>query len=175
MLARGGADVTPAQATEGIGKTAWQALNERVAGRTVPSADFKYVTQEAQEAARKAGIKSVTPDLAASIRQREAMSKPFYEASDKTIVPLDAPMISLFERMPKGTLEKAAEIAKIEKSATEKRIIKRIYNKLNLFDRLLFWLYNKTEAKLKSKIEVKFPQTIDGEIVVRVYHKEYGV
>jgi hypothetical protein len=115
MLARGGADVTPAQATEGIGKTAWQALNERVAGRTVPSADFKYVTQEAQEAARKAGIKSVTPDLAASIRQREAMSKPFYEASDKTIVPLDAPMISLFERMPKGTLEKAAEIAKIEK------------------------------------------------------------
>jgi hypothetical protein len=115
MLARGGADVTPAQATEGIGKTAWQALNERVAGRTVPSADFKYVTQEAQEAARKAGIKSVTPDLAASIRQREAMSKPFYEAADKTIVPLDAPMISLFERMPKGTLEKAAEIAKIEK------------------------------------------------------------
>jgi hypothetical protein len=115
MLARGGADVTPAQATEGIGKTAWQALNERVAGRTVPAADFKYITQEAQEAARKAGIKSVTPDLAASIRQREAMSKPFYEASDKTIVPLDAPMISLFERMPKGTLEKAAEIAKIEK------------------------------------------------------------
>jgi hypothetical protein len=43
------------------------------------------------------------------------MSKPFYEAADKTIVPLDAPMISLFERMPKGTLEKAAEIAKIEK------------------------------------------------------------
>jgi len=114
MLARGGTDVTPAQATEGIGKTAWQALNERVAGRTVPSADFKYITQEAQEAARKAGIKSVTPDLAASIRQREAMSKPLYEAADKAIVPLDAPMISLFDRMPKGTLEKAAEIAKMD-------------------------------------------------------------
>ena len=67
------------------------------------------------------------------------------------------------------------EIAKIEKSATEMRIIKKIYNKLNLFDRLLFWLYNKTEAKLKDKIEVKFPKTIDGNIVVRVYHREYGV
>jgi predicted HAD superfamily Cof-like phosphohydrolase len=35
------------------------------------------------------------------------------------------------------------EIAEIQKKETEKRIIKRIYNKLNLFDRLLFWLYNK--------------------------------
>ena len=67
------------------------------------------------------------------------------------------------------------EIAEIQKTETEKRIIKRIYNKLNLFDRLLFWLYNKAEDKLKNKIEVKFPKTIDGEIVVRVYHKEYGV
>ena len=67
------------------------------------------------------------------------------------------------------------EIAEIQKKETEKRIIKRIYNKLNLFDRLLFWLYNKAEDKLKNKIEVKFPKAIDGEIVVRVYHKEYGV
>jgi hypothetical protein len=114
MLARSGPDVTPAQATEGIGKTAWQALNERVSGRTVSSADFKYITQEAQEAARKAGIKSVTPDLAASIRQREAMSKPFYEAADKAVVTIDDPLRTIFNRLPEGTLNKAAEIAKME-------------------------------------------------------------
>jgi len=114
MLARGGADVTPAQATEGIGRTSWQALNERVAGRTVPSADFKYATQEAQEAARKASIKSVTPDLAASIRQREAISKPFYEAADKAVVPIDSELKVLFDRMPAGTMQKAAEIAKLD-------------------------------------------------------------
>lgn len=114
MLIKQG-DVTAGQALGDSTLPAFQALSERVSARTVPAAKFKFETQDAQEAARLAGIKNVTPDLAASIKNRELVSKPFYEAADKAIVPLDAPMISLFNRMPKGTLEKAAEIAKIEK------------------------------------------------------------
>jgi len=114
MLAKGGNDLSAAQATESVSKPAWQALNERVAGRTVDAAEFKYITQEAQEAARQAGIKKVTPDLAASIRTREQMSKPFYEAADKAIVAIDDPMRVLLNRMPTGTLNKAAEIAKMD-------------------------------------------------------------
>jgi hypothetical protein len=113
MLTKQG-DVTAGQALGDSTLPAFQALSERVSARTVPAAKFKFETQEAQEAARLAGIKNVTPDLAQSIRNRELVSKPFYEAADKAIVPLDAPMISLFDRMPKGTLEKAAEIAKME-------------------------------------------------------------
>lgn len=114
MLTKQG-DVTAGQALGDSTLPAFQALSERVSARTVPAAKFKFETQDAQEAARLAGIKNVTPDLAQSIKNRELISKPFYEAADKAIVPLDAPMITLFDRMPKGTLEKAAEIAKIEK------------------------------------------------------------
>jgi len=115
MLIKGGSDVTPAQATESVGKTSWQALNERVSNRTVSSADVKFATQEAQEAARQQGIKNVTPDLAQSIKDRELMSKPFYDLSDKAVVQLDQAMQTLFGRMPEGTLKKAAEIARMEK------------------------------------------------------------
>lgn len=114
MLLKAGDDVTAGQALGDSTLPAFQALSERVSARTVPAAKFKFTTQEAQEAARLAGIKNVTPDLAQSIKTREVLSKPFYEAADKAIVPLDAPMISLFDRMPKGTLEKAAEIAKMD-------------------------------------------------------------
>jgi hypothetical protein len=113
MLTKQG-DVTAGQALGDSTLPAFQALSERVSARTVPAAKFKFETQEAQEAARLAGIKDITPDLAQSIKTRELVSKPFYEAADKAIVPLDAPMISLFDRIPKGTLEKAAEIAKME-------------------------------------------------------------
>jgi hypothetical protein len=113
MLTKQG-DVTAGQALGDSTLPAFQALSERVSARTVPAAKFKFETQDAQEAARLAGIKNVTPDLAQSIKNRELVSKPFYEAADKAIVSLDAPMISLFDRMPKGTLEKAAEIAKME-------------------------------------------------------------
>lgn len=114
MLLKAGDDVTAGQALSETTLPAFQALSERVSGRTVPAAKFKFMTQEAQEAARRAGIKSVTPDLAKSIKTREVLSKPFYEAADKAVVALDDPMLSLFDRMPKGTLDKAAEIAKMD-------------------------------------------------------------
>lgn len=114
MLIKAGDDVSAGQALGDSTLPAFQALSERVSARTVPAAKFKFTTQEAQEAARLAGIKKVTPDLASSLKTREILSEPFYKASDKAIVALDAPMLNLFDRMPKGTLEKAAEIAKMD-------------------------------------------------------------
>lgn len=114
MLLKAGDDVSAGQALGESTLPAFQALSERVSARTVPAARFKFMTQEAQEAARQAGIKSVTPDLAASIKTREVLSKPFYDAADKAVVALDEPMMGLFDRMPKGTLDKAAEIAKMD-------------------------------------------------------------
>ena len=114
MLARAGDDVTAGQALEGIDKPAFQALAERVGGRTVSSAGAKYTTQEAQEAARRVGIKSVTPDLADSIKMRDQISKPFYEAADKAVVKIDDELKTIFDRMPAGTLKAAADIAKME-------------------------------------------------------------
>ena len=113
MLIKQG-DLTAGQALGDSTLPAFQALSERVSARTVPAAKFKFETQDAQEAARLAGIKNVTPDLAQSIKNRELVSKPFYEAADKAIVPLDDAMVNLFNRMPEGTLKSAAEIAKME-------------------------------------------------------------
>lgn len=67
------------------------------------------------------------------------------------------------------------EIAKIEKQDNEDKIIAKIKNKLNLFDRFLFWLNNKIESNLKKKIEVKFPTKVSGNIIVKVYDEEYIV
>ena len=114
MLARAGDDVTAAQALEGIDKPAFQALAERVSGRTVSAAGSKYTTQEAQEAARRVGIKSVTPNLVESIKMRDQISRPFYEAADKAVVKIDDELKTIFDRMPEGTLKAAAEIAKME-------------------------------------------------------------
>ena len=57
----------------------------------------------------------------------------------------------------------------------EDKIMDKIKNKLNLFDKLLFWLNNKIEANLKKKIEVKFPMRSTGQITVKIYNDEYTV
>ena len=67
------------------------------------------------------------------------------------------------------------ELAAISKQETEDVIVAKIKNKLKLFDRFLFWLDNKIEDRLKKKIEVKFPTTVDGRVIVKVYDEEYAV
>lgn len=114
MLGRAGDDLTAGQALEGIDKPAFQALADRVSGRTVTSAGAKYTTKEAQEAARRVGIQNVTPDLADSIKLRDQISKPFYETADKAVIKIDDELKTIFDRMPADTLTKAAEIAKME-------------------------------------------------------------
>jgi hypothetical protein len=114
MLGRAADDITAGQALEGIDKPAVQALADRVSGRTVTSAGEKYTTKNAQEAARRAGIKNVTPDLTESIKLRDQISKPFYEEADKAVIKIDDELKTIFDRMPADTLKKAADIAKME-------------------------------------------------------------
>lgn len=65
------------------------------------------------------------------------------------------------------------EIAEMEMKANENRIRKTISNKLNIFDRILFNLYDKIESRLNKKVNVTFPQKVTDSIVVEVYGKTY--
>jgi hypothetical protein len=89
-----------------------QAVLEKTTARTGNLAKDTKLAQ--QEAARMSTIKDVTPDLNAAIVARRDASKPFYEAADAAIVPIDKDVAAVLARMPEGTLAKAAEIAKME-------------------------------------------------------------
>jgi hypothetical protein len=67
------------------------------------------------------------------------------------------------------------EIAENEKHKTISKIEGKIKNKLNWFDKIVYWMSNKLDKRLKSKIEVKYPQTIYGPITVTVYGKDYHI
>lgn len=67
------------------------------------------------------------------------------------------------------------EIAAVEKKLTENRITHKIKSKLNVIDRALFWLSCKIESYLKKHVEVTFPQTIGGEIIVKVYDEQHTI
>jgi hypothetical protein len=67
------------------------------------------------------------------------------------------------------------EIAENEKYKTISKIEGKIKHKLNWFDKIVYWLSNKLDKRLKSKIEVNYPQTIYGPITVKVYGKEYHI
>lgn len=67
------------------------------------------------------------------------------------------------------------EIAAIEKKNTEKKIQKKISKHLNIFDRMLFWMYDKIESRLNKRVEVTFPVTIHDRIVVKVYGKPHEI
>ena len=101
-LARGGVVAPGAQAT--IEKTI----------KKTGAVDTRAAIEAAQEAARKSTIQGVTPDLQRAIQARAQASKPLYEAADKAVVQLDAPLSDVISRMPEGTLAAAANIAKME-------------------------------------------------------------
>ena len=67
------------------------------------------------------------------------------------------------------------EIAAVEKKLTEHRIKHKIKSKLNLVDRALFWISDKIETYLKRQVQVTFPQTIDGDIIVKVYDEQHTI
>jgi predicted HAD superfamily Cof-like phosphohydrolase len=67
------------------------------------------------------------------------------------------------------------ELAEVERKLTEKKIIKSIMSNLKFFDRMKFKLNLFLERSLQKKVEVKFPQKIDGHITVNVYGKRYYV
>ena len=79
-----------------------------------PTADTRMSIEVAQEAARKSTLNAVTPDLAEAVNTRRIMSQPLYKAADEAVVPIDADLVDVISRMPSGTLDSAAKLAKME-------------------------------------------------------------
>jgi hypothetical protein len=79
-----------------------------------PTADTRMSIETAQEAARKSTLNAATPDLTDAINTRRIASQPLYEAADKAVVPIDADLVGVISRMPSGTLDSAAKLAKME-------------------------------------------------------------
>ena len=96
------ADITMPQ-VQYLGRT----IEARTPGRTA-------TIEQGQEAARQASMGAVTPDLAAAEAARTVATKPLYAQAEQAVVQMDPAMETLFNRMPKGTLEKAADIARME-------------------------------------------------------------
>jgi len=110
-----GLDLTAQQAIarNGLIVPGLQATIEKAVKKT-GLVDTRLAKETAQEAARLTTIKNITPDLQASINIRAASAKPFYEAADKAVLPIDSELASVISRMPEGTLAAAANIAKME-------------------------------------------------------------
>ena len=68
----------------------------------------------AEEEARQAALKAISPDLAAAEARRSKLSGKYYDKASKAIVDIDAKLANLFDRMPTGTMEAAAKIAKMD-------------------------------------------------------------
>ena len=110
-----GIDVTAQQALVrgGVITPSAQATLERAIKQT-GTVDVRAAKEAEQEAARMSTIKNVTPDLEAAVTARRDAAKPLYDAADKAVVTIDQDIGNVLSRMPDGTLNKAAEIAKME-------------------------------------------------------------
>ena len=116
-----GLDLTAQQALarSGLVAPSAQATMERaIKGSQLkgarPTADTRMSIETAQEAARKSTLNAITPDLAEAVNTRRIMSQPLYKAADEAIVPIDADLVDVISRMPSGTLDSAAKLAKME-------------------------------------------------------------
>lgn len=67
------------------------------------------------------------------------------------------------------------QIAEEENKRNENLIINKIKSKLNIADRIMYYVYEMLESYLKKKVSVKFPTRVDQEIVVTVYGKDYVI
>lgn len=110
-----GLDLTAQQALarSGIIAPSAQATLETAIRRT-STVNARSAKEAAQEAARAATIRDITPDMASAVATRRAASEPLYKAADQAVVPIDADLTSVFSRMPEGVLGKAKELAKME-------------------------------------------------------------
>jgi len=116
-----GLDITAQQALarSGVVAPSAQATMERAIKGAQPkgarpTADTRMSIETAQEAARKSTLNAATPDLVEAINTRRIMSQPLYNAADKAVVPIDADLVGVISRMPSGTLDSAAKLAKME-------------------------------------------------------------
>jgi hypothetical protein len=106
--------VTAQQALAGKGLIlpTTQAVLDKAIAKTMPTA--QATKEAAQKTARETTLRSITPDLEAAVKTRKQASTPLYEAADKARVAIDDELGAIIDRMPSGTLAKAAEIAKME-------------------------------------------------------------
>jgi hypothetical protein len=105
------ANLTAGQATANVRAPAIQTLQARMNARNI---NESTALAEQEVADRAANLQRVTPDKAAAEAARTAGTKPYYAISDKTIVPIDNELKSIFERLPEGTITAAKELAKRE-------------------------------------------------------------
>jgi hypothetical protein len=114
-----GEDLTAQQALArgGVIAPLTQATISRATGRTIPTQ--QAIREAEQEAARTTALQGITPDIKSAINTRRSVSTPLYNKAFKTSIPIDDELVSLFERMPRGTLRQAKELAKIEKRPFE--------------------------------------------------------
>jgi len=106
--------LTSAQAVQEAGITApvYQAAAQRTP--TTDIAASKATKEAADAAARKEMIASQTPDLAAAEAAREAAAGPLYEKARTAAAKVSPELAKVFGRLPTGTLEKAADLARMD-------------------------------------------------------------
>ena len=65
------------------------------------------------------------------------------------------------------------ELANMERENQHNKIIGKIKKHLNFFDRILYKIHLSIEKRLKKRVEVKYPITVNDDIKVCVYGDEY--
>lgn len=112
-IAQGSEDTAAQILSQGgvISPTTQTALAEATK-RSMPAA--KATKEAAQELGRQTTLKSITPDIADAVKLRAQAADPLYKAADDAVATVDDTLKAIFDRMPKGTLDSARELAKIE-------------------------------------------------------------
>lgn len=67
------------------------------------------------------------------------------------------------------------QIAEDHQKETARLIELKIKERLTIFHRGLLWVSEKIEKYLKKKVEVNYPQTTVGKVIVTVYGKNYVI
>lgn len=110
-LNRGKPGQTASQAALPAGSPEFTAMGEFSKG--VAPGPYKRV-DVAQKAAREGSLKAVTPDLKQVEAARAATTGPLYDAAEAAIVQPTRELNDVISRMPKGTMKRAQDIARMQ-------------------------------------------------------------
>jgi hypothetical protein len=102
---------TAGQAAVPAGSAEWSA-GQNIMKKYRPS---QYSAIEAkQEAARRARLANITPNLDEAKMARASATSPLYKEAEQSVVQLDPELGELLGRMPRGTVSSAKDIARME-------------------------------------------------------------
>jgi predicted HAD superfamily Cof-like phosphohydrolase len=124
----------------------------------------------------KSNMSKMGPDGKPIFRKDGKVLKPdtYLEPKLRPILERDFNVYKNSEVM-KDAAEVMEAIAKEEKNLLNNRIESKLGKHLTLWDKFLYWLLNNAENNLKKKIEIKYPQSVYGEVVVNIYGKDYPI